>query len=48
MSDEGKKIQEISSDLFSGVTSTLWEVQEATDEEPTYICSGNIKMHIMK
>ncbi len=43
LSDEGKKIQEISSDLFSGVTSTLWEVQEATDEEPTYILQWEYK-----
>ena len=47
MSDEGKKIQEISSDYLAGLHLRLWEVQEETDENQLIYYSGNIKMYIM-
>ena len=36
-SDIGKEIQNITSNLTSNICSTLWEVYEENDEQPTYI-----------
>ena len=42
-SDIGKEIQNITSNLTSNICSTLWEVYEENDEQPTYILQWEYK-----
>lgn len=42
-SDSGEKLDEISSELFSGLNSTLWKVLDSNDIEPTYILQWEYK-----
>ena len=43
MSDSGKLIKEINSELMNGVDLSLWEVFEEGDEQPTYILQWEYK-----
>ena len=42
-SDNGKKIEEITSELYDGSDIALWEVYEKNDEHPTYILQWDYK-----
>lgn len=42
-SDTGKKIEEIHSELMEQINSTLWEVLDVGDEQPTYILQWEYK-----
>ncbi len=42
-SDTGKLLKEISSQLMDGINSTLWEVLDDEDEQPTYILQWEYK-----
>ena len=43
ISDSGKQIKELSSDLMNGINSVLWEVLNEDDEQPTYILQWEYK-----
>ena len=43
ISDSGKQIKELNSELMSGINLFLWEILSEEDNEPTYILQWEYK-----